>query len=261
MPKTSTVHFFGGAGAVTGSNFMLETGAPGDRSATFLIDCGLSQGRSNAEEVNWDAFPYEPATIPFLFVTHAHIDHIGKIPKLVKDGFKGRIISTEATRALAEPLLLDSQELLAHEAKKHNREMLYNDHDIARAMELWEGVPYRHKIELPQECSMQFLSSGHILGSALVVFERGGTTVVFTGDLGGGNSPLLPPVDELTNAQYLVMESVYGDRVRAKEENRRDLLEDAIENTVARGGTLLIPAFSTERTQDLLFEIRSLMIE
>ncbi|TSC69475.1 MAG: metallo-beta-lactamase family protein [Parcubacteria group bacterium Gr01-1014_56] len=256
MSQTSTIYFYGGAGTVTGSNFLVDIG-----DTKILIDCGLSQGRHNAEEINWGPFPYEPGSIPFLFVTHAHIDHIGKIPKLVKDGFKGRIISTEATRALAEPLLLDSQELLAHDARKHNHEMLYDEHDIARAMELWEGVGYHQKVDLPSDCTAEFINSGHILGSALVRFERGGKNLVFTGDLGGGNSPLLPHAEVLEGAQYLVMESVYGDRVRGKDEDRRQLLEDTIENSVTRGGTLLIPAFSTERTQDLLFEIRTLMVE
>jgi metallo-beta-lactamase family protein len=256
MAKTSTIYFYGGAGSVTGSNFMLDIG-----EAKFLIDCGLSQGQHAAEEINWEKFAYDPSTIPFLFVTHAHIDHIGKIPKLVKDGFKGRIISTEATRALAEPLLLDSMELLAHDARKHNREPLYNEHDIANAMKLWEGVGYHQKVELPGECSMQFINSGHILGSGLVRFEREGKNIIFTGDLGSGNSPLLQPIESLTDAQYMVMESVYGDRVRSKDENRRELLENVIEDTAKKGGTLLIPAFSTERTQDILFEIRSLMTE
>ncbi len=256
MSHTSTIYFHGGAGTVTGSNFLLDVG-----DAKFLIDCGLSQGRHNAEEINWESFPYEPSAISFLFVTHAHIDHIGKIPKLVKDGFHGRIISTEATRALAHPLLLDSQELLAHDARKHNREVLYDEHDITHAMDLWEGVGYHQKVELPGGLTSEFINSGHILGSSLVRFEREGKNLIFTGDLGGGNSPLLSHADVVGDAQYLVMESVYGDRVRGKDEDRRQLLEDTIENVATRGGTLLIPAFSTERTQDLLFEIRTLMVE
>ena len=256
MAHTSTIYFYGGAGTVTGSNFLLDVG-----DSKFLVDCGLTQGKHNAEEINWNAFPYNPADIPFLFVTHAHIDHIGKIPKLVKDGFKGRIISTEATRALAGPLLLDSQELLAHDARKHNLPVLYDEHDIAKAMTLWEGVAYGEKVELPGSCTAEFVNSGHILGSGLVRFLREGKNIIFTGDLGGGNSPLLEQPTLLTDAHYLVMESVYGDRVRGKDEDRRELLEDVIENAAIRGGTLLIPAFSTERTQDLLFEIRSLMTE
>ena len=252
----STIYFYGGAGAVTGSNFLLDTGG-----GKILIDCGLSQGRHNAEEANWEKFSYDPASIPFLIVTHAHIDHIGRIPKLVRDGFKGKIISTEATRALAEPLLLDSMELLAHDAQKQGKEQLYNETDIAHALSLWEGVPYRTRQELEGGVSFEFLDSSHILGSAMVKFEREGKHLVFTGDLGGGSSPLLPPLDEIAGIDYLVMESVYGDRVRAHEENHREQLEDVIEDVAARGGTLLIPAFSTERTQDLLFDIRTLIVE
>lgn len=253
---SSTIYFHGGAGSVTGSNFLLDTG-----DTTCLVDCGLTQGRHSAEAQNWEAFPYNPGEVPFLFVTHAHIDHIGRIPKLVKDGFAGRIISTEATKALAEPLLLDSMELLAHDAEKHGRTQLYNEHDIAKAMRLWEGVPYHKKIELPGGMSAELLDAGHILGSAMVRFERGGKSLIFTGDLGGGNSPLLAAHDELLRPDYLVMESVYGDRVRPEDKHRREELEDVIEDAIARGGTLLIPAFSTERTQDLLFEIRNLMVE
>lgn len=252
----STIHFYGGAGTVTGSNFLLDTGG-----ATFLVDCGLTQGRHSAEEDNWKVFPYNPADIQFLIVTHAHIDHIGRIPKLVKDGFKGRIISTEATKALAQPLLEDSTELLAHEAEKHGKPLLYDEHDISHAMKLWEGIPYHKPLELADGVLLEFLDSGHILGSAMARFSRGEKKIVFTGDLGGGNSPLLAPHDQPSPTDYLVMESVYGDRVRPEDKHRREELENVIEDAAARGGTLLIPAFSTERTQDLLYEIGVMMKE
>lgn len=255
MSKT-TLHFCSGAGTVTGANFLLESG-----DAKVLVDCGLTQGKDNAEGLNWEPFPYDPKTIPFLFITHAHIDHIGRIPKLVREGFAGRIISTEATRSLAEPLLLDSMELLAHDAEKHGREELYSKEDVAASIKLWEGVSYHKKIELPDSLTAEFLDAGHILGSSMIRFERGGKKLIFTGDLGSGNSPLLAPTEDITGADYLVMESVYGDRVRETDENRREELEDMIENAAAKNGTLLIPAFSTERTQDLLYEIRSLMTE
>jgi metallo-beta-lactamase family protein len=251
----STITFCGGAGAVTGSNFLLDTG-----NNKLLIDCGLRQGRHSAEEENWNEFSYDPKNISHLIVTHAHIDHIGRIPKLVRDGFAGKILSTEATKALAEPLLLDSQELLDHAAKRHGVQPLYTEADITRAMSLWEGIPYHKGVELPDGITLEFLNSGHILGSAMAKFARGGKTIMFTGDLGGGNSPLLEAVEE-TTANYLVMESVYGDRVRPDDKDRREMLENIIEDGARRGGTLLIPAFSTERTQDLLFEIRTLMIE
>src|SRR3990167_9680750 len=252
----STIYFHGGAGAVNGSNFFFDTG-----DVKLLIDCGLTQGRHSAEAQNWEAFPYDVASVPFLFVTHAHIDHIGRIPKLVKDGFKWRIISTEATKALAEPLLLDSMELLAHDAHKHGRPELYNEHDIKRAMQLWEGVFYEKTVEVSSGVKVELIDAGHILGSAMVKVSRGGKSIVFTGDLGGGNSPLLAPHAPLPHPDFLVMESVYGNRVRADDKNRREELENVIEEAVSRGGTLLIPAFSTERTQDLLFEIRDLMVE
>lgn len=254
MPKQSTIYFHGGAGSVTGSNFLVDTG-----SVKFLVDCGLTQGAHDAEDINWHPFAYDPASIEALIVTHAHVDHIGRIPKLVKDGFRGKIISTEATKALAEPLLLDSMELLAHDARKHGREQLYNEADISAAMKLWEGISYHESRSLGDGCTMQFLNSGHILGSAMVRFEREGSALVFTGDVGGGNSPLLSSAEKLADANYLVMESVYGDRVRGSDDRRKELLEDIIEEAAARGGTLLIPAFSTERTQELLFEIRDLM--
>jgi metallo-beta-lactamase family protein len=251
----STIHFCGGAGAVTGSNFLLES-----EETHFLVDCGLAQGRHTAEEENWEPFAYDPSKIQFLFVTHAHIDHIGRIPKLVRDGFRGRIISTEATKALARPLLMDCRELLAHDARKHGREELYQEADITKAMDLWEGIPYHQKIEVPGNFTVEFIDSGHILGSGMVCVHRNGKTLIFTGDLGGGNSPLLAPYELPDKPDYMLMESVYGDRVRPENDNHKKDLEEAIEDIHERGGTLLIPAFSTERTQDVLFEIRSLMM-
>ncbi|MDO8548126.1 MAG: MBL fold metallo-hydrolase [bacterium] len=256
MAKQSTIYFYGGAGSVTGSHFLLDTGG-----AKLLVDCGLFQGREAAEETNWSEFPYDPKEIQYLINTHAHIDHIGRIPLLVKRGFKDKIISTEATKAIAEPLLLDSMELLAHVARQSGREPLYDEKDIAVAMKLWEGHAYHEKISLPDGITLEFLNSGHILGSAMVKFSREGKSIVFTGDLGGGNSPLLKESEIPKGIDYLVMESVYGNRIQAQKEHRREALEDVIEDVAKRNGTLLIPAFSNERTQDLLFEVRTLMVE
>lgn len=252
----STIHFYGGAGSVTGSNFLLDTG-----SKKILIDCGLFQGKHSFEEANWEPLPFDPKDISVLINTHAHIDHIGRIPKLVKDGFRGPIFSTEATRALAEPLLLDAMELSARTAEHLGKEPLYTQKDITQAMQQWQGIPYHSAQDLGDGVELELLDAGHILGSAIATFTREGKKVAFTGDLGGGNSPLLAPVEVPKGVSYLIMESVYGDRMRQDDEHRRDLLENYIEDTNARGGTLLIPAFSTERTQDLLFEIRSLFLE
>lgn len=252
----STIYFHGGAGSVTGANFLLESG-----DIKFLVDCGLAQGRHNAEEDNWKPFAYVPSEIPLLIVTHAHIDHIGRIPKLVKDGFRGKILSTEVTRAIAEPLLMDSMTLLAHDAIKHGREELYNEKDIRDALSLWEAIPYHEKYEIGGGFTAEFLDAGHILGSAMVKITRAGKTMVFTGDLGGGNSPLLAPHEKVSEVDYLLMESVYGDRIRTNDEDHVKQLAEAIEDIAEKKGTLLIPAFSTERTQDILFEIRGLMQE
>ena len=256
----STLLFAGAAGMVTGSNFLLEIFKPdGTVGARFLVDCGLIQGME--EEKNWEPFAYNPADISHLIVTHAHVDHIGRIPRLVKKGFKGKIISTKATMALAEPLLEDAMEIMGYAAEKGGREEFYNKADIAAAMRLWSGIGYNEKVDLPDGVTLELLDAGHILGSAMARLSREGRNIVFTGDLGGGNSPLLPPTQELAGATYLVMEGTYGDKLRPEDKRRREELENVIEDTAARGGTLLIPAFSTERTQDLMYEICNLMVE
>jgi metallo-beta-lactamase family protein len=245
--------FHGAAGMVTGSNFLLE-----EDGLKVMIDCGLTQGTKDAEARNWHPFPYEPSGIDFLIVTHAHIDHIGRIPKLARDGFKGQIISTEATRTLAEPMLMDSMELLKMAAERHGRDVLYDERHVVAALQLWRGVSYHEEVALANNLSFQFLHAGHILGAGMVSLQRGGRKVIFTGDL-GSHSDLLEPAESPQGAQYLVMESVYGDRTHNEGEHHRDALQHIIVDTHQRGGTLLIPAFSTERTQDILYDIRSLM--
>ncbi len=252
--RSSTLTFHGAAGAVTGSNFILDTGV-----GKVMIDCGLVQGMG--EDKNWEPFAYDPTTITHLIVTHAHLDHIGRIPRLVKQGFKGQIISTTGTQALVEPLLLDAMEILGTAAERHGREALFEEDDIKAALKLWKGVRYSEKISLPDDVSLELLDAGHILGSAMARLVRDGRTLLFTGDLGGGNSPLLPPTQETGPVNYLVLEGTYGDKQRPEDAMRKERLENIIEDNAARGGTLLIPAFSTERTQDLLYTIRQLMTE
>ena len=153
----STIYFYGGAGTVTGSNFLLNTG-----NEKILVDCGLFQGEHSVADNNWESFPFDPKEIPFLINTHAHIDHIGRIPKLVRDGFRGRIISTEATRALAEPMLEDALKLTRTTAEHLGREAFYDEHDIKQALELWEGISYHTKVDLGDGVSVELLNSGHI---------------------------------------------------------------------------------------------------
>ncbi len=249
-----TLTFYGGTGAVTGSNFLLDDG-----ETKLLIDCGLQQGTKFVEDYNRQSFPYNPRDIAALVVTHTHLDHIGRIPKLVRQGFRGPIFSTPPTKALAAILLRDALSVMEHNHKLHGEPPIYEAEDIERALSLWRGVPYHAMEKIAGDFSIYLKNSGHILGSAIVQVYHRGISVAFTGDLGNSPSPLLPDCEEVTDVDYLVMESVYGDRNHEKRDERRDALEDIIEDTAHRGGTLLIPAFSLERSQILLYEINRLM--
>jgi metallo-beta-lactamase family protein len=180
--KKLKLTFCSGAGAVTGANFLLETQGANE-GKKILIDCGMEQGTSEADETNWSDFPYNPAEIDVLFITHAHIDHIGRIPKIVSQGFKGRIISTDATRDLAGPMLEDTCAILSHYDNEDIKKM-YTHETVARALEMWEGVSYHQEINLDHGFKCSFYDSGHILGSAMLHIEYGTKKILFTGDLG-----------------------------------------------------------------------------
>lgn len=248
----SKITFYGGAGSVTGSNFMLDTG-----SEKILIDCGLQQG--SHEEDNYKPFVYDPKEATHLFVSHAHLDHVGRIPFLVKSGFKGQIISTHATRDVAEFIMRDALSLMIRAVEHGAPPPIYAEQDVDAALKLWKVRGLHEPLELKDGVVHEFYDAGHILGSAMSKFSRADKVLVVTGDLGGGNSPLLPPTEALPKPDYLVIESVYGDRTRPEDKERKEAFEEIINTTLERGGTLLIPAFSTERTQDLIYEIRSLM--
>jgi len=241
---------------VTGSNFLLAESKPDGQK--FLIDCGLIQGTKKDEEKNHDPFPYDPKAISALFITHAHLDHIGRIPKLVKDGFRGPIYSTPPTRDIAHISLKDSLGFLERDAEDGKQELLFTEADIKQAMSQWKVFGYHEPIVLG-DFTVVFRDSGHILGSAMVEFNYQGKKIVFSGDLGNSPSPLLPDTEAITDADYLIIESVYGDRNHEDRSERRQRLEDVIEETMRRGGTLMIPAFSIERTQELLYEIENMM--
>ncbi len=251
--KKLKITFASGAGTVTGANFLLE-----GEGKKFLIDCGLVQNSKLADEDNWDPWIYDPKTIDILFITHAHIDHIGRIPKLIHDGFAGRIISTEATHDLARPMLLDTVNILSRD-KEHGLDAFYNEATVEKAMSLWEGVPYHQEINIDHGFRVTLKDAGHILGSAMIHFVYNGKTIVFTGDLGNSPSPLLRDTETLVGADYVIMESVYGDRNHEHRDERRKIFETIIEDNYKRGGTLIIPTFSLERTQELLFEINYLV--
>lgn len=243
------ITFCGGAGTVTGANFLLET-----ESARILVDCGLLQREAGVNAANAAPFPYDPSSIDALFVTHAHADHIGRIPFLVREGFSGPIYSTAATRDLSALMFDDALGIMEEESRRGGPTPLYEREDAKRALSLWQGKAYHESVGI-SDFTAEFLDAGHILGSAMIRFERGGKRLVFTGDIGNSPEPLLRNPENLAGAHYLVIESVYGDRAHEDRAARREYLREAIESVRRSGGTLLIPAFSLERTQVLLYEI------
>lgn len=238
---------------MTGSNYLLESG-----DAKILVDCGLAQGSRFAEEQNYEPFSYNPAEIQAVCVTHAHIDHVGRIPKLMKDGFAGTVYSTAPTRDFAELLLLDSEHLLRHTAAEMQKVALYTPEDIAKVMRMWEGVGYHEPVTIGP-FTAEFFDAGHILGSAFVKITAEGKSIVFSGDLGNVPAPLIKDTESLPDVDYTTVESTYGARVHDPANTRKDQLEETIERTVARGGVLMIPAFAMERTQDLLYHLDQLV--
>ncbi len=250
----SKVIFYSGVGSVTGANFMLDTG-----QAKFLIDCGLIQGDRFAEEENSEPFHYAPATVDALIVTHAHADHIGRIPKLVRDGFQGKIYSTVATKALVAIMLRDAYKVMLYEEERYGVKRLYEEQDIDASLALWEVTGYHEPIELPDGVRLELFDAGHILGSAMAHFSRRGKKIVFTGDVGNVPQPLLNPPELPRDYDYLVMESVYGDRSHEQVDERSMLLRAYVEEARAKGGTLIIPAFSLERTQGILLELNDMV--
>ncbi|MFZ1019618.1 MAG: MBL fold metallo-hydrolase [Minisyncoccia bacterium] len=260
MQKTAKITFYGGTGSVTGANFLLEIDghAEGQASKRILVDCGLTQGEKLADDVNWDPFPYDPKSIDILFITHAHVDHLGRVPKLIAEGFRGKIYSTEPTCGLALPMLEDTAGIL-NQNTDLNLDKIYTAENIKLAMTLWRGFSYHQNIKITDNLQVVFLNAGHILGSAMVEFLYNGKKILFTGDLGNSPSPILPDTEKITDVNYLIMESVYGDRNHESRGDRRKLLEETIEDNYKRKGTLVIPTFSLERSQELLFELDELV--
>lgn len=248
------VTFCSGVGSVTGANFLLEID-----STKILVDCGLIQGEKTAQAENRLDFPYKPNEVEMLFITHAHLDHVGRIAKLVKDGFNGIIYSTPETFSLAQLIMEDALGLLTREATKEGVMPLYEAQDVRKAITLWQTIPYHSEKTFPQGFSVYLKDAGHILGSSIIQFTYNGKKVVFTGDLGNSPTPLLRDTESIEGADYVIMESVYGDRNHEPKDERRAKFQSIIEDTIARKGTLVIPAFSLERTQVILYEINKLV--
>lgn len=251
--KQLKVTFCSGAGTVTGANFLIE-----GNGKKFLVDCGLIQGEKVADDTNWEKFSYDASTIDILFITHGHIDHIGRIPKLISEGFKGRIISTIPTKEITGIMLADTAHLLSKDTE-HNLAEIYTEENINKALNLWETLEYGQKLNVDHGFQFSYKDAGHILGSGMLEIIYNNKKIIFTGDLGNSPSPLLRDTEKIKDADYLFMESVYGDRNHEDRDVRKKRLEEIIRENYNRKGTLMIPTFSLERTQELLYEINNLI--
>jgi len=255
------ISFFGGTKTVTGANYLLEIG-----KRKILIDCGLFQDPI-LKTKNQEPFPYEPREIDAIIATHAHLDHTGRLPKLVKEGFSGKIFATPPTLNLTELILEDELEIISQFSQtKKNDNQLFSHKDLKRTLNLFEPVEYYRKIESFPEISFRFLDAGHILGSAIIEIylkpkqrKKDIIKIVFSGDLGNPPTPLLRPTDFPGSGDYILIESAYGDKIHQDFLQRKNLLEDTIENTIKNKGVLMIPTFAIERTQEILYELNELV--
>jgi len=261
------IQFCGAAGTVTGSCHLVTAG-----KTKFLVDCGMFQGSKNLKERNYGDFIFKPAEIDFVLLTHAHIDHSGLIPKLYKHGFKGVIYATKATRELCSIMLPDSAYIQEMEVERKNRKGLrsgvselrpiYTVEDARACMELFHDCVYEEVVQITPDICVIFQDAGHILGSAIIeVHVREGDMerkIVFSGDIGNLNQPIVDDPTHIKSADIVVMESTYGNRYHLEAENKLDTLASVIKSTMKKGGNLIIPSFAVERTQDLIYDLKIL---
>jgi metallo-beta-lactamase family protein len=291
MPSQASIRFLGAAQNVTGSSYLVE-----HRDRRIMVDCGLYQERKYRER-NWAPFAVDPASIDAVLLTHAHLDHCGLLPKLVREGFSGSIYCTPATAAITRIVLLDSariqEEDVEYKRRRHEREgrkgpypeePLYTEEDVEKTLPLLRSVSYDTPITVSEGISASFFEAGHILGSAMIRLELEGRSVaspddgrrsgqrrpgqqksserrsiVFSGDIGQWDKPIIEDPTVFTQADYLVMESTYGDRTHEDPGTVEDLLADAVNTTHRAGGNLLIPSFALERAQEVLYYLNRLL--
>lgn len=258
------IKFHGAARMVTGSNFLIET-----EDYKMLIDCGLFQGNKAVEQMNENDFPFSPSEIDYLFLTHAHIDHSGRIPKLVREGFRGRILCTNPTYDLCKIMLRDSAHIQESDAEWENRRRqrsgkelvtpLYTKRDAEVSLSYFEPYFLNQKIKINDDITLRFRDAGHILGSAIIelwIRENGEEVkFVFSGDLGVAGRPILNDPEFIEEADYLIIESTYGDTIHESYEGSSQQLINIIDETALRGGSVIIPSFAVGRTQELIYKL------
>ncbi len=264
--------FLGAAQNVTGSRHYFEA-----NDVRVLVDCGLYQER-HFKERNWDPFPIPPAGIDAVFLTHAHLDHCGLLPKLVKEGFKGRIYCTKATAEIAKIILLDSakiqEEDAEHKRKRHEKEgrkvehpeiPLYTIEDAEACFPLFSPVEYRKSVDIGDGVEATFYDAGHVLGSSIIraKVRQGGQEriILFSGDIGRPDRPIVCDPTVFDAADYILIESTYGDRVHHDTEDIKKLIGEVINSTRKAGGNIIVPSFALERSQEVLYYLNELLLE
>ncbi|QGT99560.1 Metallo-beta-lactamase family protein, RNA-specific [Candidatus Syntrophocurvum alkaliphilum] len=261
------IKFYGAAKTVTGSFFVIET-----KDIKFGVDCGLFQGSKEIKERNYQDFIINPKTLDFLILSHAHIDHSGLIPKLCKQGFTGPIYCSHATEDLVSVMLPDSGYIQEMEVQRKNRKLkragklllepIYTADDARKCLAQFRSLSLDESIQVSDNIEMRLRDAGHILGSSIIELwieeEEKKTKIVFTGDLGNNNQPIVKDPTIIENADYVVVESTYGNRLHKGNYSRVDNLIEVIDYTMQKGGNLIIPAFAVERTQDLLYDLNHL---
>ncbi|MFA7653542.1 MAG: MBL fold metallo-hydrolase [Candidatus Magasanikbacteria bacterium] len=252
------ITFFGAAREVTGSCSLLET-----NEFKILIDCGMFQGSDFNEGKNSDPLPFDTQALSAVIVTHAHLDHTGRLPLLVKGGFAGYFYATPATIELTQLILEDALSIMEYNHRKFGSPILYDTADIAGVIQAFKPIEYHEEFELSSggsKVKIKFYDAGHIFGSAFVEINAVGKRVIFSGDIGNVDVPILRDTDYLpSDVDALVCESTYGDRLHESDLERRQILENEIIDAMKRGGTLMIPSFSLERTQELLYDLNELI--
>lgn len=254
----NTLRFLGATETVTGSKYLVET-----KNLKVLVDCGLFQGYKHLRLRNWEPFPIPPESIDVILITHAHLDHSGYVPAIVKAGYKGKVLMTQGTFELCKILWADSAKIFEEDTERANRKgytkhkpakTLFSLEDVDRALSRVEVIDFNKEIHLAADVEAKFIHAGHILGAAQIVLRVAGKTIHFTGDLGRQHDPLMMPPADFPGADILVCESTYGDS-RHSPEDPEDQLQEILSKVIDRGGTAVIPAFAVGRTQSLMLHI------